>query len=72
MVTPDTNGWTRAELFVKETLDRHTDQIDRIQRDVAKINSRLAALGVKVALVIGVGMILASAVATAIARSWGG
>ena len=72
MATPDTNGWSKAELFVKETLERHTKQIDTIEVQVSKIHARLTGLGVKIAALIGLVALVASAVATAIARSWGG
>lgn len=72
MVSPDTNGWSRAELYVKETLERHTKQIDTIEKDVGRIYARLTGLGVKIAALIGLVALVASAVATAIARSWGG
>ena len=76
MVSPDTNGWSRAELFVKETLERHTEQLDRVDDRINKMDRCLARLSTRVTFIVSVGFIIAtgvaSIVATAIAHSLGG
>ena len=50
MTPPNTDGWMEYRKHVLSELERHSDGLEILQRDVAAIHSEIAALKVKAGL----------------------
>jgi len=64
----DNNGWSKAEMHVIGKLEEHDRNFKTVWNKLDGIRDAIAEMKVKLGLMIAIAMILATAIATGLAR----